>query len=76
MDTWQFTVLQDGLVGGGEKVLSSADLKSINYWYFGLEGGPLMGPDVAAFMQQYFIVHAAHEAMANQELLWKFLFCM
>ena len=35
-----------------------------------------MGPDVAAFMQQYFIVHAAHEAMTNQELLWKFLFCM
>ena len=25
-----------------------------------------MGPDVAAFMQQYFIVHAAHEAMANR----------
>ena len=72
MDTWQFTVLQDGLVGGGEKVLSSAVEAST----IGILGWKEVHPDVAAFMQQYFIVHAAHEAMANQELLWKFLFCM
>jgi len=74
MCTRQFTVLQDGLVGGGEKVLSSAvEVHQLLVFWAGrrsTHGSRCSGFHAAVF-------HCArHEAMANQELLWKFLFCM